>query len=192
LFFFSKQQQFVVARSQLRTILGHYLNLAPQTLQFQYTPRGKPILASAYTPHYSFNLAHSQQSALIAIALHSQIGVDIEAIRPIRLEALAKRILQPTEVEWLFTLAPEQRQSGFFRLWTCKEAYLKATGEGLAGLQQVQVMWDADRPVLHTPSEQRLWSLQELTVEAGFVAALVVEGQPKTLQWFDALSEQPS
>jgi 4'-phosphopantetheinyl transferase len=131
-----------------------------------------------------FNLSHSQGLALYAIAQNRQVGVDLEALRTdCPWQAIAQQCFSPAEQAQLAALpAPLQRQA-FFKGWTCKEAYVKATGQGLTiPLDQFQVCLVPGKPaaLLNTQwdvAEASRWFLQELTVAPGYAAALAVEGK---------------
>ena len=115
------------ARGTLREVLGAALGLAPATVAFRYGAHGKPHVEGLH-----FNISHSGARALIALA-QVEVGADIELPRPRRTDAIARRFYAPGEIERLFRLEdPAARQAEFFRLWTCKEAFLKVTGEGLS------------------------------------------------------------
>jgi 4'-phosphopantetheinyl transferase len=110
------------------------MNIEPSQLQFCYSPHGKPALADADTTGMlQFNLSHSGEIALYAVACERQIGIDIERLRPFsELEQIAKRFFSNREYEELRALSPSQQHDAFFRYWTLKEAYVKATGQGLS------------------------------------------------------------
>lgn len=128
-----KQQQFVVARSGLRNILGRYLCMEPASIQFSYGEQGKPALQTG-PASLNFNLAHSGQLALLAVTRTGQIGVDIEYIdQSLDFHLLAEKYFSPQELAVL-TSMPEQRQRRtFYRLWTQKESRLKYSGRGFSG-----------------------------------------------------------
>jgi len=122
--------RFIVARAALRQLLGASLGQPPSLVAFTYGPNGKPALADAGAG-LCFNLSHSAELALCALAPGTELGVDVEAHRPLDdMDALAERFFAPAEVAWLQQQA--DRMAAFFRLWTCKEAYVKALGLGLS------------------------------------------------------------
>ncbi|HBW57881.1 MAG TPA: 4-phosphopantetheinyl transferase, partial [Oscillatoriales bacterium UBA8482] len=137
------QQAFIIARGILRIILSHYLNLSPEQIKFQYSSKGKPSLDQDPSPLY-FNLSHAYGKAIYAIATEENIGIDIEYIREIKVISLAKRFFCDSEYRWLNSLDSEAQYPAFFQLWTCKEAYLKATGVGLVGLQEIEIFTPLD------------------------------------------------
>jgi 4'-phosphopantetheinyl transferase len=186
------RRRFVVVRGLLRVILARYLDLKPNQLRFVYSDYGKPALAPAPpTRGLSFNLSHAHEFALVAVTRDRQLGIDLERIRAIPdVEQIAKRIFSPREKEMFRALPGTSKLEVFFRYWTCKEAYIKARGEGLSlPLDQFQVVPIPGEavPLLSVkgdPQEASRWSLRELVPGPGYVAALAVEGKIWRLtQW---------
>jgi 4'-phosphopantetheinyl transferase len=107
------------------------------------------------------------------------------------LEKLAQRFFSPHEYSVICSLPAEQKQEAFFRGWTCKEAYLKAIGEGLAQLEQIEVSLVPGEPaqllsIAKDSQATKRWSLQTLTPDPNYKAALAVECQDWCLrcwQW---------
>ena len=134
-FRFEKDQvQYTAGRAFLRTILGRYLQISPKDLRFRYNGYGKPYLADEFaSTKLHFNLAHSRGLALYAVAVDTEVGVDIEHIRPeFATTEIAQRFFAPEEVKVLLSLDPAIQKSAFFDCWTRKEAFIKARGMGLS------------------------------------------------------------
>lgn len=169
-------QRFIAGRGSLRNILSLYLGIEPQQVRFDYEPRGKPLLADTLADSgLLFNLSHSQSLALCAVNYTRKIGIDLEYIRSVSdLEALAQRFFLPREYEVVRSLSPHQQQEVFFRYWTCKEAYLKATGDGISQLEQVEIALTPTQPAKLLTSED--WSLVEFTPADNYRAAVAVAG----------------
>jgi len=160
------RRRFIVARGALRKLLGRYLGMHPADIRFVYNSFGKPELSPASGSHLRFNLSHSADLALIAIAADADIGVDVEYIRPQPQYAeIAKRFLSPIEVDYLDGLPSHFRDEAFFSFWTKQEACVKARGDGL----------ELDG-ASHAPDPARQWSLYEMQPAPGYVGALVIEG----------------
>lgn len=177
--------RYVAARGLLRMLLGRYLNVDPSAVLIQYGPFGKPALAQdeGCIQHLSFNLAHSDGVALIAVTRNRDVGVDVERVRPLRnLERLAERVLSGRERAWLAALDDADRVHAFYRCWTRKEAFLKALGHGLTRpLDRFEVsMWSREPARLvrieWAPEEIGRWSIAQLEPVAGYGAALAVSG----------------
>lgn len=178
------RQRYIVARGLLRTLLGKYLGLEPGALQFVSGQYGKPQLAfpSENNP-LRFNLSYSREFVLYALSWGREIGVDIEYVRPIEdIDALARYVFSPQEQTAFQGLPPDLKQQAFFNCWTCKEAYLKASGEGLSRpLRHITVSLLSEIPaqlfsVQDQPEEIRRWSLQTLPLPVEYAAAVAAEG----------------
>jgi 4'-phosphopantetheinyl transferase len=170
--FDSDRQRFIAARSGMRRILGRYLNRDPGTIEFSYASHGKPFLADRAI---EFNLSHSGDWAVLAVAVDRAVGVDIERIKPMAdLAKLTARFFVTGEHQRIMQLAEADRAIAFFRTWTCKEAYLKATGEGLGQLKSLEVVVQPQLPArLLTPIG---WQLLELVPDVGYVGAVAASG----------------
>ncbi|MGG6267258.1 4'-phosphopantetheinyl transferase family protein [Leptolyngbya sp. AN03gr2] len=167
------RRRFIAGRGFLRSQLAKYLNTDPTSLKFDYGTHGKPFLKDS---SIQFNLAHSEHLALLAVSLDRAIGIDIEPIRAVeQLEALVARFFLPSEARTI-----QAQPELFFQYWTCKEAFLKATGTGLSKLKEVEI----DRTQLKKiPVEARSqqWQLQEISINDKFAGAIVVERNCPTL-----------
>jgi 4'-phosphopantetheinyl transferase len=182
------RERFIAARGILRAILGRYLAIAPQHLRFAYSPRGKPALATDHEHHtLRFNLAHSHNLALYALAAGRDIGIDLEHIRAnIDHEQIAQRFFAPAEYDTLQRLPPEEQLRAFFTCWTRKESYIKACGDGLwQALDQIEVFPALRTPSQATASNEPPWTLSDLEAGSGYAAALTVAGQGAVLRSYD-------
>ncbi|MEB3181047.1 MAG: 4'-phosphopantetheinyl transferase superfamily protein [Nostocaceae cyanobacterium] len=191
-FYFERDRKhFIACRGILRWLLSRYLEIEPNQVQFNYGRYGKPELAhTAGGQRLCFNLSHSHGLALYAIASQRSVGIDLEYIRPLRdAEQLAKRFFSPREFEAIASLPQEHKQARFFDIWTFKEAYLKATGEGLAGLGTVEVRLNSQTSetllsINNDPQASERWTCTKLLPAPGYVGALVVEGDGWNQQCF--------
>jgi 4'-phosphopantetheinyl transferase len=178
------RQRFVAARAWLRTILAGYIGTDPNSLTFSYSQKEKPSLGPAFDGSgVGFNVSHSGGIALLAFTRRREIGVDVEQIRrDSDLEAIARRFFSTHEQSQLAALRADERTDAFFRCWTRKEAYIKATGDGLSlPLSQFDVSLAAgeNNALLATRpdgSEAGGWLLREVPAGPGYIAAVCVRG----------------
>ncbi|MBX2863546.1 MAG: 4'-phosphopantetheinyl transferase superfamily protein [Leptolyngbyaceae cyanobacterium MAG.088] len=168
--FEADQRKFAVARSSLRCILASYAQTRPAELTFDYGPHGKPALHNDRS--LQFNLSHSGEYALCGVA-RQVVGIDIEQLRAItHLDGMIQRCLAPSEQQALTKIAQTEQSTGFLTYWTCKEAYLKATGQGIINhLASVEVDL-APSPKLNVPGQP--WQLKVFAPCDGYTAAVVV------------------
>ena len=176
-----ERARFVAARGLLRTILASCLGTEPGSVEFVYSATGKPSLGGAFANcGREFNVAHSGDLAVFAVARDGVVGVDVEQIRPIPdLSTLSQRYFSPRECGEINHLSGEEATRGFFKLWTRKEAWLKATGQGITGaLNSIEVVGPpSEEGLCIRPPEDsgcaRL-CLHDLAPAPGFLGALAV------------------
>jgi 4'-phosphopantetheinyl transferase len=176
------RRRYIAGRGQLRLLLSRYLDVPPASIAFAYGATGKPGLAGAGNA-LTFNLAHSEDLAVLAFAQNRQIGVDVERLRELPdMQAMAQRYFALPEQAELLTLPAGEQLPAFYRIWTRKEAFVKATGAGLArALTSFVVSCSAAAPVvtdLATIGDAHaiVWTMAHLDPAPGYVGALVVEG----------------
>jgi 4'-phosphopantetheinyl transferase len=176
------RNRFIAGRGFLRLVLSRYLQVEPAGVRFDYGPHGKPELAGRLAGSgLHFNLAHSEEIALLAVTRAGPVGVDVERVRPLaEAAALVARFFSPREGTAYRNLPADQQREAFFNLWTRKEAWLKATGEGIAhSLHQVEVSFLPGEParLLRVPAgrvPEGCWSLHHLEPAPGFVGAVAI------------------
>ncbi len=168
------RRNFVAARAGLRACLARYVDRRPETLVFECGSHGKPMLRDF--PELEFNLSHSDDRALIGISHGRAIGVDLERVREMpKWLGVARRFFAAAEVEAIVRVPEAEQMQLFFQYWTCKEAYLKGTGDGLGKINKLAVAIEADRiEVLQKPC-QKNFALAPVAVAEGFVGAIALE-----------------
>lgn len=179
------RRRFVAGRALLRIILAGYLAMEPDRLGFVYSNKEKPSLSPTHAnSDVTFNVSHSGGIALLAFTRAREVGVDVEQVRSdFELEAIARRFFSAHEQGQLAAVPAEEKPAAFFRGWTRKEAYIKATGDGLSlPLTQFDVSLKAgeQNALLATRpdgSEVNRWLLRDVAGGPGYMAALCVRGQ---------------
>jgi 4'-phosphopantetheinyl transferase len=182
--------RFVIGRAMLRTLVGRYTHRPAQAFELVFNSHGKPaLLSSQGQGDLQFNLAHSGDRVLIALARGRAVGVDVEHIRLLPdFEGVAARFFAPGETAALAALPVAERLAAFFRCWACKEAYVKALGQGLvASLKDFEVSFGAGEParLLSGGLDGKCWSLYELGLGPDYAAAVVVEGEAAPVHGWD-------
>jgi 4'-phosphopantetheinyl transferase len=176
--------RFIGARGLLREILALYLNASPGRLSFDYGAHGKPFLAGEHS-NLRFNVSHSFDAMLLAIAHMREVGVDVEGMGNIGLamDELGDTVLSEPEKQALTRFRGEDRRTTFLRFWTLKEAFIKADGRGVSlPLKRIDVSAREGRVAVlnEATGEWRTcsrWELRTLAPVPGYVAALAAEGQ---------------
>jgi len=190
-FFFNiDRERTLVARGGLRNILGRYLKESPNTIQFHYTPLGKPYLKNVTL---NFNVSYSKNCIVIAITDSILVGIDVEYYnQAFDYLSIAGQFFTKNEYSNLLAFPPEERCLAFYRYWTLKEAFLKAIGKGLhAPLNHFEVsFFPSEGPKIPISdklgnSEKNInWQLLEINLGKDYTAALVTsESYNKISLW---------
>jgi 4'-phosphopantetheinyl transferase len=187
----SSRVGFILGRGSLRMLLGDYIDINPSNMQFQYSVAGKPrLINDSNDADIQFNYSQSGNLGLISITKDRCIGVDIEKIREdFDFKPIAMRFFTTYELSNLFRLPEREQRSGFFRLWTAKEAYLKAIGVGLSSsLSQFDIelpnSGDVDRYSFIGKNDQTRWTIKWVFPYPGYSAAVAVPGEFTLIKLF--------
>lgn len=165
-------KRFTARRAILRLLLAEYLGRPADGIRFEYGPQGKPALPGR---ELHFNLSHSDDRALFSFSAEPH-GVDIERLRLVKdLTGLADRFFSRDEADAVREMPAERRTERFFEIWTLKEAYLKASGEGLSRPLDSFSVSDAIAKGLapmRDPIAVDSWALYRLEAQDNCLAAL--------------------
>ncbi len=172
--------RFVARRYFLRAVLGKYLEIEPHRIGIETNFYGKPQVCGR-TP-LSFNLSHSGNVSLLALAEDKELGIDIERIdRTVNVDEVSRRFFSRMEVAQILGLPPELRKPAFFVCWARKEAFVKAVGRGLSlPLDRFSVSCGPGEPAAlleggDEENELPRWVLLDLPSVPGFATALAGE-----------------
>jgi 4'-phosphopantetheinyl transferase len=177
------RRRFIVARSVLRQILSFYTEIAPDEIAFSYGNHGKPALAASLTEPLFFNLAHSEELAVYAIA-RQPCGIDIEKIKTNYEPGLPERFFSAFECESLSQLTIAERVTAFYQIWAKKEAIIKASGKGVATSLAVFSV-SVENITEKIQSDDETWYLQPLHLNPAFAAALASQRLAKKLLFYN-------
>ena len=179
---------YVISHAATRDILGRYLTTDPRSLRFEEGARGKPHLATMNgSPPLHFNLSHSADTALLAVTGIAPLGVDVERVREMPdFEDIAERFFARGEIEALGRAASAEYAATWFRCWVRKEAYIKATGDGLhCPLDRFEVSLPPDEPPrirAIAEGDAARWTLVDLVPREGTVGALAIDAPCTTVR----------
>ncbi len=171
------RDRYVVGRGMLRHVLGTRLALPPQHVDIRRGPRGRPYVAGV--AGLDFNISHTGGFALIGMASAGRIGVDVEhESRVLNVAGVARKFMAASEQAMLETLDPDTRRRTLLRIWTCKEAMSKATGEALsAPFRRIAIALDGADARVDTgppPYEPRSWTLYAMRAPGDHLATIAL------------------
>lgn len=178
----------------LRLLLGAYLGIPGKSVKIIKSLKGKPSLDhEVHEEDLHFSIAKSDHCIMVGISVSGPVGVDLEPAdrRAHDPMAVARRYFSASEALALETVDPEIIDQAFLRVWACKEAVVKASGEGIANqLNRFSVETDPARPpaVLEfegdDPSD---WALSVMRPQSGFIAAVAAHHELAGVQAFRLL-----
>lgn len=190
-YFESDRKKFIIARAGLRVILSRYLELSPRAIQFDYD-QGKPFLP-AY-PDCQFNISHSEEVVLYVVTKKFPVGIDVEYMaKNHNVIDIAKRFFSDIEAEQLEKIKETDRETYFYYLWTQKEAFIKAIGQGLLySLSRFIVPMDPfalhQSPIIHDdPTLAAGWQLRTFQPVEGYMAAVAMSSTQNTLHFYQLI-----
>jgi 4'-phosphopantetheinyl transferase len=175
--------RYRLCHAAMRQILGQYLGLTADRVALVTESSGKPRLAD--NSQLCFNLSHSGDLALLAVAGGLEVGVDVEAVRfDLPVEVLAARFFTASERERLLEMDASATRRTFFQWWSRKEAVLKADGVGIAGgLDHLDISGCPPNLVRFPAAEGRWWRVQDLDAAPGYAAALATPPGAWEVRW---------
>ena len=172
------RDQFVASRGLLRQLAAGYLGCRPPAVPIVYESAGKPAIAG--NP-FHFNVTHSDEIAAFAFSRAGRIGIDIERVRPMQNAAsVVERFFTANECAAFQKLPAGEQLNVFFKMWTRKEALLKALGQGIHALELCEITVEPDVPprVVKLMDEAdcgERWQIRDVAVEEGYAAAVARE-----------------
>jgi 4'-phosphopantetheinyl transferase len=170
-------RRFIQSRTFVRTVLGHYLDVAPAEVRFSAGQNGKPCLSADMKDCLAFNLSHCRSCAMLAVSSVGRIGIDVEEPVPlVDLEQLVWSVFAPDDASAILAFSTYDRIWSFWSGWTRKEAALKAVGVGLAiEPRRVRVPYCDNGPWrIQIPGDPARFDLVDVS-RSGVVAAVVTD-----------------
>jgi 4'-phosphopantetheinyl transferase len=178
--FEADRRRFVLARCAVRLALARMIGVAPRAVPLRVGPHGKPELASE--DRLTFSLSHAGDYIALALARDRRVGIDLEQHQAVNVDRIAQDHFCPRELRWLREGGAAGVEARFYRIWALKEAYLKASGIGLAGapssvdVSDAMTMQPASEPQF--PLGQADIAVQPIDAPAaGYSAALAADGR---------------
>ncbi len=170
--------RFLTGAALLRRAAGGCLSVSPGRLRVDRTCRecgaqhGKPSLPDH--PEFDVSVSHAGEHVVVAVARGPRIGVDVERIRDVEVDELARSAFSIAEAAELAALPAGERVGAFFSLWTRKESIVKALGVGITD------------DLADASAQKTGAAVHELTCAPGYVAALAILGRYERVSAVDA------
>ena len=174
------RKRYANAHGSVRQLLSGYLNMPPEHIRFDKAEYGKPYLTDY--PELAFNISHSGAHLLIAVGWNCELGVDVELCKDRNsLAELVEKCFSPEEAGYWHRVPEAEKTREFYRFWTRKEAFVKATGRGIAlGLEQCVVNPERVSEFLRVPASCGIagqWQVRDIDLGPTVCGALVVKNR---------------
>lgn len=192
------RNNWIMARATLRLLLANYSGLSADELRFSCNDWGKPVIANpSVSPHPHFNYSHAGSMALLAISTAGPVGVDMERLEQLsEMDTIMRRYFSISEQATIASHPKSQRILSFYRVWTRKEAYLKALGIGLSGNLagfDVSAAPTGNGLLLAVNGNARAaneWMLADIQIADDYVAAVAVRARHLPISRYKVLSQR--
>lgn len=190
-FYFNKHKTaYILRKLALRVILSQYCMINPNAINFKYNYYQKPYFVT--NPfNLQFNMSHSHNMAILAITKKHPIGVDIECIKPIKnITGIANQLFSPQEYSKFVLVPSNQKIETFYKIWTRKEAFIKAIGKGFSyPLNAFDVSFNCNEPakilrINDSTVEASKWSLSSFNFKYAdnlYIISTIVKSYPKKI-----------
>ena len=174
------RNRFILTSGKLRHKLAEFTGEQPQDIKLARQAHGKPFMAEH--GEIVFNLSHTADKMIIAVGYKCQLGVDIEVWKSrTDFSGLARKCMDPQEIKDWQALPEGAKLPEFYRIWTRKEAFVKAVGRGIAlGLRQCVVSRENPGSFDSVPAScgsASDWKVMDLDLETGISGAVVVDNK---------------
>jgi len=181
-------KRYVEIHGRLRILLAEILNQPPEKIRIKKAEHGKPYLADY--PELAFNLSHTADRVMIAIAWDCQLGVDIESCKPRHnLLGLVEKCFAEEEADYWIQLPESEKNQAFYRFWTRKEAFVKATGRGIVlGLNRCVINIENPMAFLSVPDQcgqAAAWHVLDVDLGEGICSAIVADKRFSVIRLMD-------
>jgi 4'-phosphopantetheinyl transferase len=183
----------IVSRGILKQLISKYISTDPEEIEFTYNKYGKPLLCGKFDKiNLFFSISHSEEVGMFAFAKGNAIGVDVERFQElfVDLEGVIKLCFSDFEKSWFTDVSPKMKNEVFYKIWTAKEAFIKAMGTGLSfPLTNISYKLNKDNDLsFHSISnyckDMRKWEIVTFNLQSDFIASLVTESNGLKLKKF--------
>lgn len=182
--------KYSFCRGMLRHLLSLYTGIPPFDLAFTFNEYGKPYLARKFASfNLGFNLSHTSDYVVFAFGLNTEIGIDLEKIRPFQgIIQIVESFFSREEYLCIEQLKPDEQIKIFYDFWTKKEALLKAKGIGIAGeglnvLKKLKIENENRIRFSDIHADDSFWSLQRLAFLSGYAGAIASKGNKREIEY---------
>jgi 4'-phosphopantetheinyl transferase len=176
-------QRFIIARSSLKILVSQYLNCQAKDVCIKVGANKKPYIFSNSTVSLEYNISHSGNWIVIAFA-NDAIGVDVEQIQSsFNFESLLTACFSNMEQSYIQNNTNSREL--FYRLWTRKESFVKATSKGLDDSLAQLTCLDGKWALFNQPRLELDWENWSFTLDQDHVASICFKEGKKNILFLE-------
>jgi len=186
------RNRFIISKGILRQLLADYLGYETQEIEFEYNGFGKPSISfSSNADDICFNLSHSNHLAVFAFAKNKNIGIDIQQVQGIPdMDGVVNLCFSEFEKEWFYRISPAEKNEIFYKIWTTKEAYIKAIGKGFSfPPDKISLDLNSNNEIVLKEivgdNNLKRWKLFSFRPKPDFISSVVVENNNYEIEHFN-------
>ncbi|WP_406459572.1 4'-phosphopantetheinyl transferase superfamily protein (plasmid) [Streptomyces sp. NBC_00876] len=165
--------RFAVSRVVMRHTAAAVLQVPPSSLDLTYRPGGRPQLRGL-GEELEVSLAHTEDLIVVGVSATGPVGVDVEPLgRSVSFELLREHVCTPEEAAALAAAPESERSLRLLNLWTLKEAYTKALGQGLRrSFGAIAFGRDSEGRTVLADDEPRTWDFATHVIQGRYLASI--------------------
>ena len=186
------RDRYILSKGILKQLLADYKTCEYQEIKFEYNSFGKPCIAtSSNADDICFNLSHSGNLAVFSFVKNKNIGIDVEQVQEIPdMDGVVNLCFSEFEKEWFYRISPGQKKEIFYKIWTTKEAYIKAIGKGFSfSPNRINLELNSKNEIIFKEiigdDELKRWKLYSFNPEPGSISSVVVENNDYAIEHFN-------
>ena len=184
--------RYILSKGILRQLLADYLVCEYQEIEFEYNDFGKPgIATSSNADDIRFNLSHSGNLAVFSFVKNKNIGIDVEQVQEIQdMDGVVNLCFSESEKEWFYRISPAEKKEIFYKIWTTKEAYIKAIGKGFSfSPNRINLELNSKNEIIFKEiigkDDLKRWKLYSFKPDPDSISSVVVENNDYAIEHFN-------
>ncbi len=181
----------IISKGLVRLLISRYMNLNPNEIKFYYNEFGKPFVSpDSDRDNIFFNLSHSDNIAVFIFSKKRKIGIDVEKIKELAdMEGIVRLCFSESEKKWFNELPSTKKEEMFYKIWTSKEAYMKAIGKGFSFSPkrislELRINDNLFFKEIDGDEDFNRWKLITFRPNPDFISSLVVEDENFIIEHF--------
>ena len=179
----------IISKGVLRVLIAKYTNFSPNEINLYYNEFGKPFVSGdSDGNNLFFNLSHSDNIAVFIFSKNWNVGIDVERVKELAdMESVVNLCFSESEKKWFGKIQSAKKKEIFYKIWTSKEAYIKAIGKGLSfSPNRISLVQKTDNELfineINGDKDYSRWKLITFKPHPDFISSVVIENDSLTIK----------